>query len=747
MSRRVLFFVCGALAALALIANRQTPVEAAPASADLDQCRNGSQTAPAVCTGSAWVNGNAGASNAHWNEGESIAYRMRFLNLATGTTDHFLTIEWDTTQGGKHSLDYLTTFNRTETDANPCTDSKGAVIPGCDGTFTEFLIPQDINTGLSANASAGRWNEKFRMYGGTIQEIMPANLPYTVSSGSYLPAGTGSSTGNSSTRITLRFHATRANPILVWGGHIATRADWGITESAIAINGSPYHMRLVELDGSGGNQDRSLSSDAAIFPATLTVIKDVRPGSGTGDATSEQVFTFNATSQTIADTNQKEIPVSFTLKDDPPPAQGPDPTPNTAVFNLFLFGTSNPKTVAETVPTGFDEFLICSEASGGLGSSTNSTPQTSTANGSATIIAEEGEMITCTFTNKIQSSTLVLVKNVTRDNGGNATASSFPIHVKQGTTDITSNGGSPFNVVDAQGNTATGSKTLTVPAGTYDISENSADLGFPSGYTNTSIVCTGGSTGTGNGTAVLAAGQSATCTVTNDDVAPSLTLVKVLGDKHGRTETEADFTLTADGGTAGKLEGVGPSKASGSSFKAGTYALSESTVAGWEAANSGNWSCVKNEQTLAAGKSITLIVGDIATCTITNNGIAQVNSAPTVQRVQLYDSVTVKNIRPLGATVYSVTFKLYYNADTNAAVSCTANDFVTSETVNLNLADAASGIAGLKDGTGATANAVSRTQAGRYIWTVFMASDANNAGVAEDCGEEVTLLTINNDAK
>ena len=57
-----------------------------PASADLSQVRNGGvgcdQTVPNSCNDPAdWVNGNAGASNAHYQEGQSIPYRMVMQNL------------------------------------------------------------------------------------------------------------------------------------------------------------------------------------------------------------------------------------------------------------------------------------------------------------------------------------------------------------------------------------------------------------------------------------------------------------------------------------------------------------------------------------------------------------------------------------------------------------------------------------------------------------------------------------------
>ena len=61
-------------------------------------------------------------------------------------------------------------------------------------------------------------------------------------------------------------HRTQRYPVLAWGGHIGARANWGLDNSAVAICGSPFHMRLIDLDGSGGNQDKSLAAAAVIFP-------------------------------------------------------------------------------------------------------------------------------------------------------------------------------------------------------------------------------------------------------------------------------------------------------------------------------------------------------------------------------------------------------------------------------------------------------------------------------------------------
>ena len=95
--------VATALAAMLTTGN----VTAAGGSANLDQCANGPVSAPVPCTGANWQNGNANANNAHWAEGESIAYRLSFGSLIPAST-HYVTIQSDTTKAGKHALDYLT---------------------------------------------------------------------------------------------------------------------------------------------------------------------------------------------------------------------------------------------------------------------------------------------------------------------------------------------------------------------------------------------------------------------------------------------------------------------------------------------------------------------------------------------------------------------------------------------------------------------------------------------------------------
>ena len=513
-------------------------------SADLDQCANDPFPSPSTdgCSASAsdWVNGNLGESKAVYFEGDSIPYRMRFDNLSLGA--HTVTIEWDTTKGSKHAIDYLTTFNRTVATANPCLG-----VSGC-GAPTTFAIPKDPQVDNGSGSPITQVAGNFTLYDGTIT---------AVSAYSY-PDGTGFS-GDKTARITINFTASQANPVLAWGGHISARADWGADNSAVAIPGSPYHMRLIDLDGKGGNQDRSLSAAAVIFPGSITVIKDATPDGSTS-------FGFTASPSPLS---------NFSLVDDGTSA-------NTKVFsNIVDFQTY---TVSESsIPTGWGfDSASCSVTSPNGGSA--SAGQTTTIN------MKEGENWTCTYLDSLRVGTLIVKKHVVNDNGGTATASNWSIHVKSGGSDVT---GSP------QAGSESGT-SYTLNGGPYNVSET----GGPSGYTFTGF--SGDCDSSGNVTVV--AGQTKTCTLTNDDQTAHLKLVKTVTNDNGGTATATDWNLKADGTV--DYSGNGGFDLA---VNADTYMLSETGPSGYTASA---WSCTGGTQN---GDKITLANGQSATCTINND--------------------------------------------------------------------------------------------------------------------------------
>lgn len=108
----------------------------------------------------------------------------------------------------------------------------------------------------------------------------------------------------------------------------------------------------------------------------------------------------------------------------------------------------------------------------------------------------------------------------------------------------------------------------------------------------------------------IAAGESKTCTITYDDIAPNLTLVNIVANNNGGTATTTDWTLSATGPTS--ISGAGGA-VSGSTFSAGTYTLSEST--GPTGYTASSWTCLGVTN---SGNTLNIGIGQSATCTIVN---------------------------------------------------------------------------------------------------------------------------------
>src|SRR5438309_4988952 len=155
--RRTLAIVTALLFVIATMVFTNAVALGALAKGNLDQCGNGPLSAPTFCNPASWQNGNLNGNQAHYFEGDSVPYRLTFLNLSTSGF-HTVTIQWDTTKGGKHALDYLTSFDRTVTSANPC-----AGVTGCGGTPSTIAIPSDPNLG-TVTPIAG----VFTLYNGTL---------------------------------------------------------------------------------------------------------------------------------------------------------------------------------------------------------------------------------------------------------------------------------------------------------------------------------------------------------------------------------------------------------------------------------------------------------------------------------------------------------------------------------------------------------------------------------------------------
>lgn len=221
---------------------------------------------------------------------------------------------------------------------------------------------------------------------------------------------------------------------------------------------------------------------------------------------------------------------------------------------------------------------------------------------SGTIAA--GETKICVITNDDIPPTpphLTLSKHVINNNGGNANASAW-------TLAATGSGGFSGTGTPATGTDASIGQNVTAGV-QYTLGES----GGPNGYGSTGIwSCTGGGTFASPDKITLANGENATCTITNDDISPQLTVTKIVNNNpYGPTAPVSSFPLfVTDTSNNSKTQ-----VASGITyqFNAGSYAVSETQQPGYTLTSG----VCDGQNTL----SLTLNVGDNKSCTLTNTAI------------------------------------------------------------------------------------------------------------------------------
>jgi uncharacterized repeat protein (TIGR01451 family) len=226
---------------------------------DLDQCANGTLASPVTCLSSptGWQNGDLNSQNSHLREGDSVPFRVILTGLEG--TSHTLVIQYDTLASGKHAYDYLTRWNRT-TGGDPCSG-----VTGCSGAPSgTATIPLDplVGAGGFQGTPLPDSERYFAIWNGSITGVS---------------LGGGSDAAGQQS-MTISFTSTSDTVVIAWGGHVGAQLNWGLGNSAGAINGSPYHMRVLDLDGSGGNQDRSMKA-SAVAPTPPNFETDASSGS------------------------------------------------------------------------------------------------------------------------------------------------------------------------------------------------------------------------------------------------------------------------------------------------------------------------------------------------------------------------------------------------------------------------------------------------------------------------------------
>jgi hypothetical protein len=360
----------------------------------------------------------------------------------------------------------------------------------------------------------------------------------------------GSYTGDSETAITVSFTVASpcANPdksggcgvLITFGAHVSKKSQWVTyggeagAQTASSINGSPHHVALLALDGNAiGQRDNQMASNPIASLRLEKIVDNTAGGSA--------------------------LPTAWTLT-----ASGPTNISAAGDTGVRLVRAGNYTLSESAGPAGYSASNWSCSFNGGPWSEVPS----------AAITLEIGDAAYCTITNTAIAPRLKLVKTVTNDNGG-------PAQPADWTLTATGSGGFSGTGSPASGPTATLGPNPVKAGVVYTLSESG-----PSGCTASSWVWVGG---TQSGSDItLALGQSATCTITNDDQPAQLTLVKVIHNDYGGTKTPADFTLSAAGPTP--ISGPGGVT---SCVNAGTYTLSETTLPDYAA---GLWECVGGTQ-------------------------------------------------------------------------------------------------------------------------------------------------------
>jgi len=212
-------------------------------------------------------------------------------------------------------------------------------------------------------------------------------------------------------------------------------------------------------------------------------------------------------------------PTPFTLDDDADAAHS-----NTQAYTNIQTFTAY--TISEATVSGWTLSFgnpVCT-----VGSPNSGTQSVSSA--TLTVDLKEGENVSCTFINTRQPAHLTVIKHVINNNGGTKIASDFTMNVTG-----TNPSSASFAGAESPGT------IVTLDPGSYSVDETALP-----GYTKSlSADCSG----------TIGPGDSKTCTITNKDIQPLLTIIKHVVNNNGGTAAATNFRVhcLADNAAGGTL--------------------------------------------------------------------------------------------------------------------------------------------------------------------------------------------------
>ncbi len=406
-----------------------------------------------------------------------------------------------------------------------------------------------------------------------------------------------------------------------------TASDFSFTVSNYN-SGNPI---AFESDGSNSLQ---------VPIGTYSVVETATPGYDVTYQTCSDITITANTSKTCTITNTSQpayLTVTKVVQNNNGGNAQPDDFGLTVNGKLVLSGqkkaylAGTPLTLDETQLPGYEFVSI-----------TGDEACPSALDGSLTL--QPGDDISCTITNKDVAPTVTIVKKVINDNGGTLTANDFGISMNDSAVS--------FGTPQVNGFTSTYTATQAVTANTTIVLSEEDTPGYSEG----SWSCTNSETVIiFTISFLLEEGQNITCTVTNNDQAPALSLIKNVVNSYGGNTTADAWTLIAQHANDTPViaqQGMIAPQSNGQQaatplvpVESGVfYTLSESNgPTGYVA---GEWTCEGGELVNGAVK---LVYGTKVFCSITNT---EVRPTLTVVKYATNDN---------GGTMQADDFTLYVN--------------------------------------------------------------------------------------
>jgi hypothetical protein len=266
--------------------------------------------------------------------------------------------------------------------------------------------------------------------------------------------------------------------------------------------------------------------------------------------------------------------------------------------------------------------------------------------------ASDSEIL-CQFNNTRKTGELIIEKGLNQDSGGNEVFTDFSFQI---------NGGTPITFDDD------GMNELTLPTGTYTVAEV-AHPGYTVEYDNCTVT--------------IEEGQSQTCMITNDDIAPVLRFEKKVINDNGGTLIADNFGIAATGltpivfGQPTQSSGATSIYTSAGLVYANTpYVITENDTQGY---SEGIWSCSNGAIGQDLSVSVTLQPGDDVTCSVTNDDIPPTILVHKVIDHTLYGGSGTPDIFSF---MVNGGAPIYFESDGTNSVQVSAGSYEVSEVSN-----------------------------------------------------------------